>query len=61
MKVKISKNRKGYNEPDKKVTNLPSCFGNFSTMSAICQKCIVKTKCKKIPPPNDVDWCCNSP
>ncbi|MFX1366407.1 MAG: hypothetical protein ACFFCE_01865 [Promethearchaeota archaeon] len=51
----------GFNELEKKNIKLPSCYGNFNNMSAICQKCAIKAQCKKIPPPNDVDWCCNPP
>ncbi len=61
MKTTISQDKKGFNGSDKKNIEFPSCYGNFNNMSTICQKCTVKAQCKKIPPPNDSEWCCNPP
>lgn len=60
-KVKIIKIRRDHYEPDKNFINFPNCYGNFNTISAICQECAIKAKCNKLSPPNDIHWCCNPP
>ncbi|MFX0081496.1 MAG: hypothetical protein ACFE94_07070 [Candidatus Hodarchaeota archaeon] len=38
---------------------LPSCYGNFRSISTICRDCDVKEKCEDILPPKEPLWCNN--
>ncbi|MFX0022725.1 MAG: hypothetical protein ACFE9S_10385 [Candidatus Hermodarchaeota archaeon] len=60
-KIKACKDRDDYYKSENLIVILPSCYGNFNEMSAICQDCSIKVKCKEKPAPKDVEWCCNPP
>ncbi|MFX1339474.1 MAG: hypothetical protein ACFFDK_12750 [Promethearchaeota archaeon] len=35
----------------------PYCYGNFCEKHLACQKCLVKSSCREIPPPKEPLWC----
>lgn len=36
---------------------LPSCYGNFKSISTFCRDCDIKDKCKEVIPPKEPLWC----
>ncbi|MFX1376971.1 MAG: hypothetical protein ACFFA0_14290 [Promethearchaeota archaeon] len=56
----MSKDKIKSHDSDSVLIILPSCYGNFKSISTFCRDCRLKDKCKEIPPPKEPGWC-NSP